>query len=99
MDKYKNSLINSASKLDAVTDSCGEITKLATAIVEENSKESTIALLKKITAVIDNPGYVIEIKRMAQLLNTNLIEYYGYATLQNLFKHSSDISDDPRSLS
>ena len=99
MDKYKNSLINSASKLDAVTDSCGEITKLATAIVEENSKESTIALLKKISEVIDNPGYVIEIKRMAQLLNTNLIEYYGYAALQNLCKSSSDISDDPRSLS
>lgn len=99
MDKYKNSLINSASKLDAVTDSCGEITKLASAIVEENSKESTIALLKKISEVIDNPGYVIEIKRMAQLLNTNLIEYYGYATLQNLCKSSSDISDDPRSLS
>lgn len=99
MDKYKNSLINSASKLDAVTDSCGEITKLATAIVEENSKESTIAMLKKISEVIDNPGYVIEIKRMAQLLNTNLIEYYGYATLQNLCKPSSDICDDPRSLS
>ena len=48
MDKYSKALINNASKLDAVTDACGEITKLATVIVEKNSKAATIALLKKI---------------------------------------------------
>lgn len=98
MDKYKNSLINNASKLDAITDSCGEITKLATLIVEENSKEATIALLKKISEVIDSQTYIVEIKRVAQLVNTNLIEYYGYATLQNLCKTEVEGSDDPRSL-
>ena len=101
MDKYKNALINNASKLDAVTDSCGEITKLATSIVEENNKEATIALLKRISEVIDNPTYKVEIKRVAQLVNINLIEYYGYAALQNLCKADSDISDisdDPRTL-
>ena len=54
MDKYKNALINNTSKLDAVTDSCGEITKLANLIVEERSREATIALLKKISEVVDN---------------------------------------------
>lgn len=98
MDKYKNSLINNASKLDAITDSCGEITKLATSIVEENSKEATIALLKKISEVIDNRTYKVEIKRVAQLVNTNLIEYYGYATLQNLCKAEADVNDDSRTL-
>lgn len=98
MDKYKNSLINNASKLDAVTESCGEITKLATAIVEENSKEATIALLKKISEVTDNRTYAVEIRRVAQLVNTNLIEHYGYITLQNLCKTDLDISDDPRTL-
>lgn len=38
MDKYGKALINNASKLDAVSDACGEITKLATAIVEDSSK-------------------------------------------------------------
>lgn len=95
MDKYKNSLINNASKLDAVTDSCGEITKNATLIVEENSKEATIALLKKISDVVDNCTCKVEIKRVAQLVNTNLIEYYGYATLQNLCKVDLDVNDDP----
>ena len=47
MDKYSQVLINNASKLDAVTDACGEITKLAAMIVEENSKAATIELLKE----------------------------------------------------
>lgn len=98
MDKYKNSLINNASKLDAVTDSCGEITKLATSIVEEHSKEATITLLKKLSEVIDDRTNKMEIKRVAQLVNTNLIEYYGYAALQNLCKTDSGVNDDPRTL-
>lgn len=98
MDKYKKTLISNASKLDAVTDSCGEVTKLATSIVEENSKEATIAMLKKISEVINDDTYKVEIKRIAQLVNTNLIEYYGYTTLQNLCKTDSGVDDDPRTL-
>ena len=77
MDKYKSALVNSASKLDAVTDSCGEITKLATLIAEENSKEATIALLKKISEVIDGRISKMGVSHIAKLVNTSLIEYYG----------------------
>lgn len=98
MDKYKNALINNASKLDAVTDSCGEITKLATVVAEERNKEATIALLKKIAYVIDDQSYKVEIKRVAQLVNANLIELYGYAALQTLCKTDATIDDDHRSL-
>ena len=97
MDKYKNALINNASKLDAVTDSCGEITKLANSIVEERSREATMALLKKISEIVDNRNYQIEIKRIAQLVNTNVIEFYGYSTLQTLCKAEEDYGD-PRTL-
>ena len=98
MDKYKNSLINNASKLDAVTDSRGEITKLATMIVDEANRESTITLLKRISYVIDNRGYSNEIKQIAQRVHLNLIEYYGYSTLQTMCKGGSDGEDDPRTL-
>ena len=98
MDKFKNSLINNASKLDAVTDSCGEITKLATLIIDENSKEATISLLKKISEVVDNSVYKLEIKRMAKLVNENLIEYYGYNAIQNLCKKDSIANEDSRTL-
>ena len=98
MDKYGQALINSASKLDAVTDACGEITKLATVIVEECSKSATIALLKKISEAVDNPKYKIEVKRAAQVVNSNLIEFYGYSTIQSICKPVSDEDDDTRTL-
>lgn len=37
-------------------------------------------------------------KRVAQIVNTNLIEYYGYITLQNLYKVETESSEDPRTL-
>lgn len=98
MEKYKNSLVNNASKLDAITDACGEITRLATLIAEENSKDATIALLKRISEVINNHTYKIETKRVAQLVNNNLIEYYGYVALQNICKAEPVIDNDTRTL-
>ena len=98
MDKYGQALVNNASKLDAVTDACGEITKLATAIVEEHSKSATIALLKKISESVDNPKYKIEVKRAAQLVNSSLIEFYGYSTIQGICKPTTDVDDDTRTL-
>ena len=98
MDKYGQVLINNASKLDAITDACGEITKLATVIVEEHSKVATIALLKKISEVADNPKYKIEVKRAAQIVNCSLIEFYGYFTIQSICKPTINVDNDTRTL-
>lgn len=98
MNRYGQALVNNASKLDAVTDACGEITKLATAIVEEHSKSATIALLKRIFKSIDNPIYKIEAKCAAQLVNSSLIEFYGYSTIQEICKPTTDADDDKRTL-
>lgn len=98
MNKYKSALINNASKLDAITDACGEITKLASVIIEDNSRVATILLLKKISEVVDNHKYKTEVKRVAQLLNSNLIEYYGYKTLKSICKPDTEIGEDTRTL-
>ncbi|MBL3731659.1 AAA family ATPase [Lysinibacillus sp. HST-98] len=98
MDKYSQLLINNASKLDAITDACGEITKLATVIVEENSKVATIALLKKISEVVDNQKYKIEVKHAARMVNSSLIEFYGYSTIQGICKPTSEVDEDTRTL-
>lgn len=98
MDKYGQALINNASKLDAVTDACGEITKLATVIVEDNSEAATIALLRKISETVDNPMYKIETKKMAQLVNSSLIEFYGYSTIQGICKPTDEVDKDTRTL-
>lgn len=98
MDKYGQTLINNASKLDAITDACGEITKLATAIVEDNSKSATVALLRKISEAVDNPKHRIEAKKVAQAVNVSLIEFYGYSTIQGICKPAEEMDDDTRTL-
>lgn len=98
MDKHKSALIDCASKLDAITDSCGAITKLAVTIIDDDSKTATVSLLKKISEVTDNQKYRVEIKRVAELLNANLITYYGYKTLQNICKPDIEILEDTRTL-
>lgn len=93
MNKYGQALICNASKLDAVTDACGEITKLATAIVENGSKSATIALLKKISEVVDNPKHKIEARRIAQMVNAGLIEFYGYSTIREICRPTENVED------
>lgn len=98
MEKYKNALIGNSSKLDALLESNGEILKLAIEIVDDDNKISTITLLKKISDVLNADNIRIEIKHLAQLVNANLLEYYGYITLQNICKPNVNISEDTRQL-
>lgn len=99
MDKYGQVLINTASKLDAVTDACGGITKLATMIVEDSrNKAATIALLKKISEVVDNPKHKIETQKIAGMVNSSLIEFYGYYTIQGICKTIDEVDEDKRTL-
>ncbi len=98
MDRYGQGLINTASKLDAVTDACGGITKLANMIVEDNSKVATISLLKKISEAVDNPKQMIEVKKAAQVVNYSLIEFYGYTTIQEICKLTKEVDADERTL-
>lgn len=98
MDKYSQALINNSSKLDATTDACGEITKLATMIVEENSESATIALLKKISEIVDNQKYKTEVKHVANAVKSCLIEFYGYSAIRSICKQSTESIDDTRTL-
>lgn len=97
MDKYKNNLLNRSSKLDAIVDGRGEITKYATAIVEENSQESTIALLREISDLVDSQKYPIEVKKMANALKESLIEYYGYLKILDICNQDT-LEEDMRTL-
>lgn len=98
IDKYKQALTNYASKLDAITNACGEITKLASLIVDDNSKPATILLLKQISEVVNNPQYKTEVKRVAQFLKASLIQYYGYSTLLDICKPDTVPTEDTRTL-
>lgn len=98
MDKYGQVLISNASKLDAYIDACGEVTKLAISIVEDNSKAATIALLRKISDTVDNTNHKIEIKKVAQAVNYSLIGFYGYSALQEICEPIKESDEDTRTL-
>ena len=50
---FKNDFLDLASKLDAITNSCGEIVKMADAISELQEHDATIRLLQKISKIQD----------------------------------------------
>lgn len=81
MDKYKKELTNTALKLDALTESCGEITKLINDIIDDSDNDSTIILLKNISVIVDSNAYPKQIKQVAAVLKNCLISYYGHEKL------------------
>ena len=101
MEKYKKALTNIASKLDALTDACGEISKIANSIVNEGNDNSTITLLKRISDISDSSTYSKEIKQVAALLKNSVISYYGYGRLLEICNKEKQNKEyeDKRSLS
>ena len=97
MSKYKENFLNYASKLDAVTNSNGKITKYGMSIVEENDKQATILLLRKIFKIIDSKEFSKEIKEIANFLKKSLVEYYGYLEIKRIC-NSDEVVEDTRSL-
>ena len=97
MSKYKENFLNYASKLDAVTNSNGKITKYGMSIVEENDKQATILLLRKISKIIDSKEFSKEIKEISNFLKKSLVEYYGYLEIKRIC-NSDEVVEDARSL-
>ena len=97
MSKYKENFLNYASKLDAVTNSNGKITKYGMSIVEENSRESTVLLLKKIAEIVDSKEFSKDIKEIANFLKKSLVEYYGYLEIKRIC-NLDEVVEDARSL-
>ena len=93
MSKYKENFLNYVSKLDAVTNSKSEIIKYGISIVEENDKEATILLLKKISRIIDSKEFSREIKEIANFLKKSLVEYFGYLEIKRICSQDEEKKD------
>ncbi len=83
-NNYEKTLLDLSSKLDALTDGYGVITKCADAIVSQNDDYSTIALLKKVTSVIESQKYSDEVKCIATALKDSVVRYYGYKEIKEI---------------
>ncbi|MGN0609881.1 MAG: AAA family ATPase [Oscillospiraceae bacterium] len=98
MDKYTKELLDCASKLDAMVEGYGHITSLAGAIVNDNSTESTIQLLKKLSAIAEDNNLINETKKMAVILKDSLVRYYGHIRLVEICDNSSDKPKEEKTL-
>lgn len=97
---FKIELLDLASKLDAVTHSCGEIIKAADAVTEEQDYTATIYLIRKTSKLKDTDSVQKEIKVLAAALKDSLMKFYGYLhIMERNEQHKSKFDDDGRTLS
>lgn len=75
---FKTELLDFASKLDAVTNSYGEIVKAASAIVEEKDNPSTVYLINYTSKLIKSTDSSKDLKRLANALKDSIMKFYGY---------------------
>ncbi len=98
MDKYSKSVLDCASKLDAMTKSCGDITKLANGVVKEGSTDNTIALIEILANIAESTEASTESKKMAALFKDSLVRYYGHIRILEICEQQDDIPDEDKSL-
>lgn len=84
MNKYGKDILDYSSKLDALVTGYGEISKLATSIVDKQSNRATFSLLKKINEVVDSSKAPKEAKKIAAVLKDSLVKFYGHIRIQEI---------------
>lgn len=96
---FKSELLDLASKLDAVTNNCGKITKAANAVTENHDHAATIYIIRITSKLIDANNVKKEIKRLAVAVKDSLLRFYGYLYIMEVNEPSSLIeNDDGRTL-
>lgn len=95
--KREKNLLNIASKLDAITDSDGSVTKLAISIVDNGDESATRLLCKRISEFASNDSK--QIVQVATALKNEIINYYGYLKVREICNNSSNkVDEDEKSL-
>lgn len=95
---FKNELLDYASKLDAVTNSCGKITKAATAVADEQENASTLYLVNLTSQIIKSSEYSKEIRKLASVFKDSIMKFYGYIHIMESATQTNP-DDDSRDLS
>lgn len=95
---FKTDFLDLASKLDAVTNSCGDISKAAALVAGEQDHAATIYLVRKTSRLMESDAYSKEIKAVAAALKDSLMKFYGYLHIMEANTQSKAQDDDHRSL-
>jgi len=95
---FKTELMDYASKLDAVTNSYGEIVKAASAIVNDQDNPSTVYLINYTSKLIKSIDSSKDLKRLANALKDSIIKFYGYYYILDSQEKVGIEDNDTRSL-
>ena len=100
--RYEKLLLGNASRLDAVTDGDGAITKCALLITEKQEAAATVELYKRISEISGYANQSEQVKQIALAVKDSLFKYYGYLRVREICKmnqnSSSGTEEDERTL-
>ena len=86
-EKYKNELLNHASKLDALVEGLGKITEYAIAITNDQDEVAARMLLQRISIEIHSDIKRNDINQISNDLKDSLIKYFGYNKIIDICNH------------
>lgn len=95
---FKSEFLDLASKLDAVANRCGDVSKAATAVADGQDRDATLSLINLSSSIIKSDEYGGEVKRIATLFKDSLMRFYGYLHIMENFADVVQEADS-RSLS
>ena len=95
--RYRDELLDYASKLDAITNGLGKISMYASAIVATQDETATQKLMMKMAKMTAEERHKQGIVQVAELLKASLISYYGYLKIAKICSHVHQ-QDDTRTL-
>lgn len=97
LNKYAKEVMDLASKLDAITNSYGEITRNAAEVVDKQDDESLQVLLKKIFD-ITNANSTREVRQLAKALKDSIVSFCGYRYVKKVINEEPEYQEDERTL-
>lgn len=95
---FKTEILDYASKLDAVTNSYGEIVKMTSAVAEEKDNTSTVYLINYTSKLIKSSSSPKELKRLANALKDSILKFYGYYSILDAQDKEIEDKNDGSSL-
>ena len=96
---FETEFLDLASKLDAITNSCGDIIKKANVVAETQDHTATIYLVRKTSKLMDANTTPKEVKAIAAALKDSLMRFYGYLHIMEVNSREENKDSDSRSLS
>ena len=84
MDKYSKNFLDMASKLDAITMSCGDLTELAKKITADKEDKAIKRIYEKLIEIASRYSDNKEIKQEIKALKESLIDFCGHEYIKNI---------------